>query len=99
MQLSNNTIVVNDFPKKGEAVLYSTRTQALVKINEELKTLIQNFEESGLSERNKYETDLKTLRKMSLIVENEEEDLQKLKAFMEQLKFSVIQSCLPVTIL
>src|SRR5438093_7943293 len=99
MRLSNNTIVVNDFPQKGDAVLYSTRSQALVKINEELKDLIQNFDQSDLTLRNKYEDDLQALHKMSLVVENEAEDIEKLKNFLNQLKTGVINSCFPVTIL
>src|SRR5262245_61279402 len=99
MKLSNNTIVVNDFPNPGDALLYSTRTQALVKINQELKYIIHNIPDTTPEQREKYTTDLRALHRMSLIVENEEEDVEKLKSFLGQLKYGVLNSCLPVTIL
>lgn len=99
MRFSNNTIIVDQYPSPEEDLLYNTRTQALVKVPSELRTVVENFEEVTAEVKSHYIEDLDALHDMGLVVDDEGEDLQKLKNHMVQLRTSVNQKYLPVTIL
>lgn len=90
MQLSFHTIIIPNYPNPGESLLYNTRSQAMVKINDELKGLIDQFDQADMfSLRFKYADDINSLHSMGIIVEDEKEDFNKLKNHMEQIKYSV----------
>ncbi|MCK5344025.1 MAG: radical SAM protein, partial [Candidatus Heimdallarchaeota archaeon] len=87
-------------PDKGEYLLFNTRTQAMVKVNQELKEVIDNYyAPQNFILKTKYYNELIELRKMGITVESEHEDREKLKSFFHQLKYSIKKSCLQVTIL
>ncbi len=99
MQFSSHTIIVEQYPQPDEHLLYNTRTQALVKIPAAVKTAIETYDSSEVSAVSRYQEDLDVLYRMGLIVNNLEEDLQRIKDHMRQLKSSVDRKSFPVTLL
>jgi len=100
MQLSKFNLWVKDYPNKNEYLLFNTRTQALIKINQELKETLDDLPDSKLKTQNsKLKQNLEALKESGIIVEDEKEDDAKLKDFFRQLKYD--SSALPfeVTIL
>ena len=53
MKLSDYTITVEDYPKEGEHILFNTRTQAMVKIKQELKEILSAKQLDMLKELHK----------------------------------------------
>lgn len=99
MRLSNNTIVVADYPQPGDALLYNTRTQALVKINDELKRTLDDYAEAPEGVKARYAQDIAALHTMGIVVRDENEDRERLRDFLQQMKFGVNPSVFAVTIL
>jgi len=100
MKLSMHTIVVPDYPSIGEYLLCSTRTQAMVKISRELKDAIDHFSDPAFfAQRTRYATELLQLHQMGILAQNDQEDFEKLKAFLDQKKLGVVTDSFPVTIL
>ncbi|MCA9395352.1 MAG: radical SAM protein [Candidatus Omnitrophica bacterium] len=99
MRLSHHTIVVKDYPSKGEHLLYSTRTQALVKIEDALRLLLDRLPSAGPADTVPYQQEIKQLHDMGLIVTGDAEEQSRLREHLNQIKFSHDESCLPVTIL
>jgi len=98
MKISNHTIIVDNYPKFGEHLLYSTRTQALVKINHELKRFLDTLDKNNKFPSNQLEN-INNLYAMGLLVKNEEEDIEKLEDFLNQLKYGYNKSKFVTTIL
>jgi len=88
MQWSKFNIWVKDYPNKGEYLLFNTRTQALLKINEELKEALDKLtgHRSPVT-GHKLEENLKALKANGIMVEDRKEDEAKLKDFFRQLKY------------
>ncbi|MCK5289177.1 MAG: radical SAM protein, partial [Candidatus Omnitrophica bacterium] len=100
MKLSRFNLWVKDYPKKDEYLLFNSRTQALIKINQELKQILDNLSDSVLhSYPSPIEENIKTLKDNGIIVEDEKDEEKKLENFFQQLKYN--NSALPfeVTIL
>ncbi|MCX6138708.1 MAG: radical SAM protein [Ignavibacteriales bacterium] len=101
MKLSKFNLWVKDYPGQDDYLLFNTRTQALVKINPELKKILDELDrltvqDLGLITRGC----LASLKENGIIVEDEKEEEAKLKDFFRQLKYGAA-SALPfeVTIL
>lgn len=87
MQLSYYTIVVDDYPRQGESLLYHTRTQAMVKVPGELLVLLRDIRgTSCFKERVRYAEDIVRLHDMGILVTDELEDLKKLAEFFYDMK-------------
>ena len=100
MQFSFYTITIPDYPNPGEYLLYNTRTHAMIKINHELKDLIDHFSQPDYFHlRFQYAEEIVQLHKSGILCASKEEDLTRLKAHMEQIKYSVDTKSLFVTIL
>jgi len=100
MQFSFHTIVIPDYPNPGEYLLYNTRSQAMIKINDELKELIDHFDRPDYFYlRFRYAYEIVRLHKSGILSENQEEDLARLKGHMDQIKHSVDTRSFFVTIL
>ena len=100
MKFSFHTIIVPDYPEPGEYLLYNTRSQALVKINHELKDLIDHFTHPDYFQlRFQYADDILKLHTMGILVENEAEDQLRLKAHMDQIKNGIDTRSFMVNIL
>ena len=99
MRFSCHSIVVQDYPAKGEHVVFSTRTQAMAKIEEGLKNLIDHFDEASQSEKDRYRQEIEALHRLTLIVRDEEEDRRLLKEFLNNLKYAADDRMLPITVL
>jgi uncharacterized protein len=87
MKLSRFNLWVEDYPAKGEHLLFNSRTQALIKIDWELKEEIENIidlEPSAFSLQLKKNFD--ALMENGIIVKDEKEENDKLKDFFRQLK-------------
>jgi uncharacterized protein len=100
MQFSFHTISVPDYPAPGEFLLYNTRSQAMVKVNAELKGLLDTFDHpQNIHLRSKYTREIAQLHTMGILVKNEDEDFTRLKAHMTQIKYKVYDKRFFVTIL
>jgi len=100
MQFSFHTIIIPHYPNPNEYLLYNTRSQAMIKINQELKDLIDHFSQPDYFHlRFQYAQEVIQLHKSGILTFSDEEDLTRLKAHMEQIKYSVNTKSLFVTIL
>ncbi|MBN1869180.1 MAG: radical SAM protein [Candidatus Omnitrophica bacterium] len=99
MRLSNHTIIVSHYPRPGEHLLFSTRTQAMVKIDQDLRDILGSLERYGDDLSLQRAEDLRRLHTMGILVQNEEEEQAKLKNFFHQLKYGYNRAVFPVTIL
>ncbi|MFH1867327.1 MAG: radical SAM protein [Candidatus Omnitrophota bacterium] len=110
MKLSRFNLWVKDYPKKGEHLLFNTRTQALIKVNQDfkraldnLKTLHPSVQRSVASPKgtpyNLQPEDLQSLKENGIVVEDEAEDNTKLKNFFKYLKYDSANLEFEVTIL
>lgn len=100
MKLSKFNLWVKDYPDKDEYVVYNTRTQALIKINQDLKKTLDDLSSSQLKTCNlQLAKNLEALRKNGVIVDDEKEEQAKLKDFFRQLKYESNKLPFEVTIL
>ncbi|NTV30286.1 MAG: SPASM domain-containing protein [Candidatus Omnitrophica bacterium] len=100
MQLSMYTLIVENYPSKGEHLLYHTRTQAMVTIKQELKDLLNDLSApQNVAMRMRYAEELEQMRKMDMLVENRWEDVKKLVRFLGDLKYEKYGSMFAVTVL
>ena len=100
MRLSYYTIVVENYPHPQESLLFNTRTQALVKINQELQSLIENYDDpQHLPLKRKYCEDIEQLLRMGLLVDSGVAERRNLESFFHSLKHHMKRSCFQVTIL
>ena len=100
MKLSYYTIIVENFPVAGEHLVYNTRTQALVKVDQPLRDLLNGLGEvSNFPQRVRYAHELFEMHQMGLIVQNKEEDQKKIADFFRSLKSERIERVFQVTIL
>ncbi len=100
MQFSFHTIIIPDYPDPGDHLLYNTRSQAMVKISEELKDAVDHFGSADYFHlRFKYAEEIVQLHKQGILTIDDEEDLARLKAHMEQIKYKTNVNAYPVTIL
>lgn len=100
MQFSIHTIIVADYPAPGQYLLYNTRTQALVTIDHALKDFIDHFHQPSYAFlRSHYADRIIALHKMGILAQNFDEDIERLKSHMSQLKHRVNPAGLSLTIL
>ena len=115
MKLSKFNLWVKDHPDKGEYLLFNTRTQALLKINQELKEVLDKLASckspfdfaqgrqatifQPQAASFQIKENLKALRENGVIVEDENEEEAKLKDFFRQLKYDSRSLSFEVTIL
>ena len=100
MKLSKFNLWVKDYPNEGEHLLFNTRTQALIKVNQELKEGLDNLLNLKSEIRNpKLKENITALKESGIIVEDENEEEAKLKDFFWQLKYESHSLPFEVTIL
>lgn len=98
MKLSKFNLWVGDYPAKGEHLLFNTRTQGLLKVNQEFKEALFTSEQSGvISPRIK--DGLAALKTNGIIIEDEQEEGAKLNEFFRQLKYECAGLAFEATIL
>jgi len=93
MKLSRFNLWVDNYPEQNKHLLFNTRTQALIKIDQELKENLEQLSGSKLKEN------LDALRENGIIVRDEEEEKLKLKDFFRQLKYESDKLTFEATIL
>lgn len=93
MKLSRFNLWVEDYPNKDEYLLFNTRTQALIKVNNTFKEELDSLTGEQIREN------ITALRENGIIVEDEKEEDAKLKDFFRQLKYESQGLSLEVTIL
>ena len=100
MKLSKFNLWVEDYPDKHEYLVFNTRTQAIIKINQELKQVLDGIS-SDIEQTtgNKLKENLNALKENGIIVKDEQEEQAKLKDFFQQLKFESDALPFEVTIL
>ncbi|MFH2138986.1 MAG: radical SAM protein [Candidatus Omnitrophota bacterium] len=87
MKLSRFNLWVNDYPQKGENLLFNTRTQAIIKVNEELKQSLESLSKKQNSVRSSLVNDnIQALKENGIIVEDEKEEAKKLDEFFHHLR-------------
>jgi len=98
--LSRFNIWVNDYPNRGEHLLFNTRTQALIKVDKELKEALDKLPLSLLATRySLLQKNLNSLKDNGIIVEDEKEEEERLNDFFRQLKYESSTLPFEVTIL
>jgi len=93
MKLSRFNLWVENYPEQEKHLLFNTRTQALIKVDQELKENLEQL--SGP----KFNENLNALKENGIIVNNEEEEKLKLKDFFRQLKYESDKLTFETTIL
>ena len=96
MKLSSYTIIVDDYPQKGECLVYNTRTQALIKLDSRLREAVKNLS-AEIAQR--FKDEINTLHDNGILVADEKEDNQRLEDFFRQLKEGVRKASFPVSVL
>jgi uncharacterized protein len=88
MKLSRFNLWVEDYPVKGEHLLFNTRTQALLKVNQGLKKELYNLSAHQVATvaGGQLKNNLAALKANGVVVEDEKEDAAKLNDFFRQLK-------------
>ncbi len=98
MKLSKFNIWVDDYPHKGECLLFNARTQALIKVTREFKDALCALEQPE-SRASQIRDNLNALKKNGIIVEDEQEENAKLDDFFRQLKYETNGLAFEATIL
>ncbi|MFC1620938.1 radical SAM protein [Candidatus Omnitrophota bacterium] len=93
MKLSRFNVWVEDYPDKGDYLLFNARTQALIKVSREFKQELDNISGPQVREN------LNALKENGIIVEDDNEEEAKLKDFFRQLKNETQGLSLETTIL
>ncbi len=99
MKISSHTIIVEDYPSRGEHLVYSTRTQFLGKIDERLRDVLKNLGSENYFLDSEDKNNLAQLYRRGVLVRDKEEEQQKLKEHLRQIKHGYSRSKLVVTIL
>src|SRR3989338_8986975 len=99
MRLSTYTLFVENYPNPGECLAYHTRTQSLVKIDRELKEILDDLDDPRLVFSAAQSENLKSLHRIGIVVRDEAEDRERLDRFMEQKKYGVNDAFFMATIL
>jgi len=99
MRFSNHTIVLDNYPSENECLLYNTRTQGMVKINQELRDDIDRFGDKRSIIKEENRLNINQLHQMGILAESEEEDVERLRDFLQQLKYGVHNNIFAVTFL
>ena len=99
MKLSKYTLFVNDYPKAGEHLVYHARTQALVKIDQEFRSILNRLETPGFEPTFPQYENLNALHRMGIVVADDAEDREKLERFMEQKKYGINDAYFIATVL
>ena len=88
MLFSKFNLWVENYPASGEYLLFNTRTQALIKVNQELKEELDGLISSKFKvQSSKLKENLTALKESGIIVEDEKEEEEKLEDFFRQLKY------------
>ncbi len=93
MKLSKFNLWVEDYPEQNKHLLFNTRTQALLKIDQDLKEDLEKLSGSRLTEN------LNALQENVIIVKDDAEENSKLKDFFRQLKYECDKYIFETTIL
>ena len=87
MKLSRFNLWVEDYPQKGEYLLFNSRTQALIKLNQEFKEDLERLKCEQVMVSPQIRTNLDALRENGIIIKDEAEERTKLKDFFRQIKY------------
>ncbi|MFH1678575.1 MAG: radical SAM protein, partial [Candidatus Omnitrophota bacterium] len=102
MRLSRYALFVDDYPNKGESIVYHTRTQAMVKLDNNMRQALKQLSVDGcrLSDFDaQTQENLKALNETGVVVKDEREEKEKLEDFFRQLKYEPDTVAFEVTIL
>ena len=100
MKLSKFNKWVKDYPEKGECLLFNTRTQAFLKIDQELKKALDGLDNHGSREiEERLKENIEDLKGNGIIVEDDRDDEAKLYDFFRQIKYESDALTYEVTIL
>ena len=100
MRLSKYSLFVADYPNPGEYLIYHTRTQSLIKIDRQLKGILDDLKGNpDLALSAGQQENLSALYRMGILVRDEADDRERLEKFMEQKKYGINQEYFMATIL
>lgn len=88
MKLSKFTIFFPDYPEKGEYLAFNTRTQAIIKINAELKGFLDRLPLDFESLSGKEKEILKTLEENGITVNKDVDEDMFLDHWFNQMKYA-----------
>jgi uncharacterized protein len=86
---SRYTLLYDNFPQEGKHLFFSTRTQATVVIDSELKALLESLPRDSLSESSR--DVLSQLTRMGFLVSDEKEDRRIIEGWFQELKSDTSQ--------
>jgi len=100
MKLSKFNLWVKDYPRQGESLLFNTRTQALIKVDQDLKQELNKCSAAGFKTQGaRIKKYLNALKDNGIIVDDEKQEQDKLDDFFRQLKYESDKLTFEVTIL
>lgn len=102
MRSSRFNIVVEDYPVKGQNILYNARTQALIRIDHAFRDALLRLDESVdivRAQDPRLKDSVVRLRENGIIVESQQEETRKLDDFFRQLKAGSDRLAFEVTVL
>ena len=84
MKRSRYTVLIDDFPRRGEHLFFNTRTQDFIEIDDDLKHVVEVLPAKPQTQRARGA--LKKLRRMGFIVQDEDEDARNIEGWFSELK-------------
>ena len=99
MKLSKYNVFVPNYPTADEHLVFNTRSQALVKIDQELKSLLDNLSTVTKEKAGRYDKDFHSLYQMGIIVKDEADDEERFLRFIDQRKYGIDHSLFLASIL
>ncbi len=88
MKLSRYTILVDDYPEPGKHLAYNTRTQGLVTINQEIRSLLEELPIAAPSIREEARPVLARLEEMGLTVRDDADELDIVRNWFQTIRYN-----------
>ena len=86
MKLSRYTLFVDDYPEPGKHLAYNTRTQALIVINEEIRSLLAELPISIHSVRQEARPMLAKLHELGLTAQDDVDELDIVRDWFQTIR-------------
>lgn len=99
MKMSQFALFVNNYPTPAEHLLFNTMTQAIIKIDQPFRDVLDRLGQNQNGHLAHYSNEIVSLRKMGLVVENEAEDKLHLDRYLERKKYGIRDGALSATVL
>lgn len=99
MKLSNYNLFIKDYPASGQHLIFNTRTQALIKIDDDFRKFLESLGRPGVEISLAKQENLDQLYQMGIVVRDDMDERRKIEDFFCQLKYGIDSPVLMTTIL